>query len=444
MPAGDDPATALRRLGTWAARRKAIPILFGIEPADLPFLQGWEIREVGRQPLFQAGPEYRPELSGKGQPKDGRELRRQARRATSKGADWTEVDSGDIWELHEKGALERLLLTRWDRQPLAEFSFQVALHLAAGQRHRRYFLLQTGDLEQPLGLAILLRSDRGWLLEHQIVDRRAPNGSGELLVCRLLASALDPGERLSLGITPLYRALVPDLPHQEVPGILSFLPAWLRNGLLAVWEPLYGFRRLQSYREKLQPPEWEPVYWAHRGALPVSALLAVLRVFAGGSLGGFALATGEKILAKASRRIPAKVLRGVNAFFFWSLLIWIPILWNLDGELIFQAPVAPKLWAIFDVLLAILFARHGVELRRIDRRSGVRRFLLGLVTADALLSLIWTALVHQWPSPGTALGLFLVALNGAPCAAVVFLLACGLRRPDFLRHGGRRGELENP
>lgn len=438
MPTGEQPERAVRSLLAWASGRGQTPILFGVEPADLPLLKDWRIREIGRQPLFVAGPDYAPELSGPKQPARGREMRRQARRALAKGADWREVAAGEIWELEQRGGLDSLLISRWYRQPLAEFSFLVALHLSMGQACRRYFLLRSPDHAVPVALAILVQSDRGWLLEHGLMGREAPNGSGELLICHLLSSALEPGEVLSLGITPLYRALVPDLPHLHVPGILSFLPDSARRAVVAAWEPLYGFRRLQSYREKLEPVEWEPVYWAHPRGLPPFVLWAVLRVFADGPLLGFAGATVQKLVSKVSLKLPLETLKRLNTLFVVSLCVWIPILWHLDGALLFGAPLAPKIWATFDVLLVLGFYRHGLELQRAKRRFRIGPFLLGLVTADAILSLIWTAMLHGlWPR-SLALGLFLVFLNAAPVGAAAFLAACQSRRPHFLRHGGKR------
>jgi hypothetical protein len=438
-PRGPRPEVALADLCQWAQERRQAPILFGVEPADLPLLSDWQVREIGRQPIFVANHDFCPEHSGPQQPAQGREMRRQARRALSKGADWAEVTAGKVWELEQRGDLDPLLITRWQRQPLAEFSFLVALHLSAGQSHRRYFLLHDGQLpDRPLGLAILVRSERGWLVEHQILGREAPNGSGELLLCRLLGHTLRDGELLSLGITPLYRALVSDLPHREIPAILSFLPNGVRSALVAAWEPLYGFRSLQTYREKLEPSLWEPVYWATPRGLPLFVLWAVLRVFAGGSLLGHAAASAHKLLARCGRAIPLKTLRLLNAFFVASLCVWIPILWHLDGALVFGTPLAPKIWAIFDALLVLGFVRHAQELRQPRSRFRIGSFLLGLVTADAALSLIWTAMLHGTRPESPALALFLVALNAAPLLAAVFLLLCQVRRPHFLRHGGKR------
>lgn len=434
---------ALERLLAWSRQRGRSPLLFGVEFADLAHLRDWKIREIGRQPLFVAGSVHDPHLSGAGQPEQGREMRRQARRAQSKGANWRRVSAGEVAELRDQGVLWPLLRTRWLRQPLAEFSFLVGLHLQAGHQRRRYFLLELQGSPQPAGLAILVESDRGWLLEHQIVGANAPNGSGELLVCQILTRELQAGELLSLGITPLYRALVADVSHQEIPGILSFMPKPLRTALLEVWEPLYGFRRLERFRTKLDPERWEPVYWAHHRGTAAGALLAVLRVFAGGSLLGFACATVGKLMGKLALALSRDGLARVNLFFLLSLCFWIPILWNLDGERLFGTVVATKMWALYDVVLVVGFALH----QRLLRQSGGRfrtlsAVMLGLVLADAGLSLIWSLLLHGAAAP-VPLSAFLALLTAAPLVASLFFLLCLAYPTDFLRHGGSRAELEN-
>ena len=434
MPWGNGPEESLEHLDEWARQRGQSPILFGCETADLPHLDDWNVREIGRQPLFSAGPVFEPTLRGPDQPDKHREMRRQARRAMKKQVVVEEVAAAEFWECQSRGDLNDLFEARWQRQPLAEFSFLVELHLALGQAHRRYFLLRSPEKKKPIGLAILVAGRRGWLLEHQLLDHSAPNGSGELLLCSLLKTFLQEDELLSLGITPLFRGLVEDQSESRYPSVLGFLPTSVSTALLAAWEPLYGFRRLLDYREKLEPDAWETVYWAHRHGTPAAVLVAVLRVFARGSFPKFALASLAKIFVKTALKIPGRVLRRLNAFFTGSLCLWIPILWNLDGELIFGHAQAPKIWAIYDVLLAVGFFAHRWELDAISRQHRwVGPVLFGMVLADSSLSLIQTLVVHQgWPTH-PFLGLFLLGLNTAPLAAAFFLLVClGRRGPTFL------------
>lgn len=453
MPTAPSRQDALRELGRWAKLRGVKPILFGIEPQDLPSLDGWSIYEIGRQPLFTASSDFCPELSGQTQPARGRELRRQARRALNKDVDWIEVSAGEVWELERGGHLDALFLARWQRQPLAEFSYLVSLRLASGQAVRRYFILGATHDRLPLGLVILVRSDRGWLLEHQLIVKGAPNGSGELFLCRALERFLAPGLILSLGITPLYRVLVDHLPHHGHRAILSFLPQPIRSRLVAAWEPLYGFKRLQRYRDKLDPHAWEPVYWSFYGSHPSLVLLAILRVFAGSSLLRFGLASLRKVTSKVALSLDSNTLWAMNAFYVATLALWIPVLWFLDGDHLFGASFAPRVWAVFDVLLLVGFVLHGKAIHSSKFRgqpsprdemhagssvpihvSGWPYLLLGLVLADAVLSLIGTALFFCTRPFGWMATLWLVLLNLAPWTAVAFLAFCRLREPTVLRH----------
>lgn len=438
MPQGADQKAAVSRLAKWARERKRTPLLFGIEPADLLVLDGWSVREIGRQPLFRASKAYCPSLSGSEQPAFGREIRRQARRALAKHVSWQEVTAGQVWQEHDSGALTQVLLARWQRQPLAEFSFLVALNLSSGQQFRRYFLLLGANSHKPLGMAIVLKSGRGWLIEHQLMLPQAPNGSGELLLCQLLASYLDKGELLSLGITPLYRALIPDLPHKNIPAILSFMPARLREWLVAAWEPLYGFRRLQSYREKLEPVYWEPVYWASYGGSPAQDLLAVLRVFAGGSILRFVFDSMKKLAHKLSLRFDYIWLTRINTLYILSLCLWVPILWFLDERYLFGSISSPKAWAIYDLALVFGFVLHFQDLKakklaRTRKPSGRSYLVLGLVLADAILSFISTGLYLQGQNPDLILVLWLSLINIAPWSAVVFIAICCLQHVRLLR-----------
>lgn len=419
MPRGED---AVLRFEEWSRSHRKLPLIFGCEPQDLEHLQGWQLVELGRQPLFETGDVFRPELCGVEQPASNREMRRQARRASSKQVEIVELDQGQLWETHSNGLLDELLDTRWGRQPLPEFSFLVGLRLGRGADVRRYFIARAQGSDSILGLAITVESGRGYLLEHQMLSQSAPNGTGELLLCKILSQFLPVGRVLSLGITPLYRSLVDAEGAQDYPSILSVVPRRLSQSLLKLWEPLYGFRRLLSFRRKLEPDCWEPVYWAHKGP-HLLAVLGVLQAFAGGSLLSFGWRTVVKIWQQFCSRISAGTLRILNTFFVVSLALWIPILWSLDGTQLFGFPEATKVWAMYDVCLLIGFLIHGRLLRQARPRS-FGLVLFGLVMADAMLSWLQTAVVHSGLPSSLFLGLFLFVINSAPLAAATFLLVC--------------------
>ena len=420
MPAGEQPE-ALERFRLWCQENGLSPLIFGCEESDLPSLTNWEVTEIGRQPLFKAGPEYAPELSGPEQPKSHRELRRQARRAESKSVEIVEITVGELWQLSQSGILDQMFFHRWSRRGLAEFSFLVELNLSKGLDHRRAFVGRDEATGNIVCLCFLTPCHRGWLLEHQILAPTAPNGTGELLLCSLLSEHLEPGVWLSLGITPLLTELEGKTSTNQHPTILSFLPNAVCSKFLRIVEPLYGFRSLLRYRTKLEPTVWEPVYWAVPERKPVQDTIAVLRTFAGGSFILFGLATLEKWAQYLGLKLARKVFPAINLFYVVTLFLWIPILWNLDGLEIFGNPLACKVWAIYDVFLLILFAFHQRVLRSL-KPSFLTDLLLGLVTADTVLAWIQTAMFHGGLPATQPLGLLVFIINTAPISASIFLL----------------------
>ena len=422
MPYGAaSPEDAVSSLLSWCEENSLSPIIFGCEESDRAALTGWSLTEIGRQPLFEASPDFDPELSGQEQPSAHRELRRQARRALSKGLMVKELTVVDLWLLSQSGALSHMFHNRWKRRALADFSFLVEFDLTEGLGVRRAFAATHEETGEVMGLAMIVPCQRGWLLEHKMLGEGAPNGTGELLLCRLLSEHLPPNTRLSLGITPLYRELTGTTEDRSVPGILQFLPGWLRSRLLAAWEPLYGFRSLLEFREKLEPPRWESVYWAVPQRRPIRDIIAVLRAFAGGSFWQFATETLEKQIQLQAHRLRDKVLPAINWFYVVTLLLWIPILWNLDGEQLFGNPLACKVWALYDLLLLCCFYWQHKILKS-KKPSYITDLLFGLVTADTVLAWLQTALYHGGLPTVQPLGTFLFMINTAPISAVFFQL----------------------
>ena len=420
MPSGPTRESALESFLQWCGKERLSPLLFGCELGDLPALEGWELTEIGKQPLFQAGPKFRPELSGQEQPPDFRYLRRQARRARSKGVVMEELSIRQIWSLSHSDSLKEMMHHRWSRRGLAEFSFLVEFHLEMGLEQKKIYAARSAE-GHIVSLVVLTPCRRGWLLEHHILSPLAPNGTGELMLCLLLSEYLDEGTWLSLGITPLWRELHGEAGDGPIKGVLGFLPPRLVRTMLRWWEPLYGFQRLASHRARLQAQVWEPVYWAVEEKKVFSDILLVLRAFAGGSFFRFGLATGEKLVQLASRKLSRTVLPALNWFYIVTLLVWIPILWNLNGEQMFGSPQACKVWAIYDLVLVGLFILHQRVASKI-RPSFLTDLLLGMVAADTVLAWIQTALFHGGlPSGQPVLALLLFLVNTAPVSAVVFL-----------------------
>jgi phosphatidylglycerol lysyltransferase-like protein len=439
MPSGPDRGAALARFEEWCRQSGLQPLLFGCELGDLDALKHWEVTEIGRQPLFQSDPSFQPTLSGKSQPEEHRKIRRQARRAYSKGIDVREIDVPELWRLSESGAFDTMLFERWKKRGLAEFSFLVEFRIEKGQAMRRAFLVENRERDEIVGLIFLVPCERGWLLEHQILASDAPNGTAELVMCRLLSEYISRGSWLSLGITPLYHELRGATVAPTASTILGPIPSKLTGPLLNLWESFYGFRSLLHFREKLEPDEWEPVYWAVPKRRTVRDVWTVLKAFSGGSFWEFGLRTLKKRLHAFSLDLRKTWLPKINLFYIVTLVIWIPILWNLDSIPLFGNAEACKVWAVYDMLLLALFILHQ-KVPEAGEPSFTTDLLLGLITADTVLAWIQTAMYHGGLPSVQPLGTFVFLINTAPISALFFLCLVKygtkpvpFRRRDLLR-----------
>lgn len=417
-PGGSEPGEALEAFKAWCEGCGGQAFVFGCELSDVELFGDWNLTEIGCQALFCAGPQYLPSLSGSEQPKKQRELRRQARRAIGKGLIVEEITNGELWKLNDAGRLRPLLHQRWRKRALADFSFLVELRLSQGPEERRCFVVRHPEGQDIEALVLLVPCDRGWLLEHQILSRKAPNGTGELLLCHLLNHALDPGVWLSLGVVPMYGELS-GAPHSHS-TLLSGLHPTLIKVLLSLWEPLYGFRSLFRYRKKLEPDSWEPVYWAVPKRQQFSDTLTVLRAFAGGSLFKFAMRTVKKWIHQFTLSKLVPYFSSLNFFYVFTLLLWIPVLWSLDGEQLFGYPFACRVWAIYDLFLLLGFCFHQRVISN-NRPHMLCDILLGLVSADIIFAWAQTALHHGGFPKEQPLGSFVFLINTAPVSALIFL-----------------------
>lgn len=419
MPSGPDRTSALARFEEWCRQEGLEPLLFGCEARDLEELRHWQVTEIGRQPLFQASSTFLPSLSGEDQPEAHRKLRRQARRASSKGVEVREIEVPELWRLSESGAFDSMLFDRWKKRGLADFSFLVEFRIEKGQSSRRAFLVEDG--QRILGLIFLVPCERGWLFEHQLLADKAPNGTAELVICRLLSEFIEEGRWLSLGITPLYQELQGSAVEATAPTILHRLPERFTKTLLEFFESFYGFSSLLRFREKLEPDCWEPVYWAVPRRRVVKDTWAVLRAFAGGSFWRFGLRTLEKRIHTFCHGIRKSWLPKINLFYIVTLILWIPILWNLDSVPLFGNAEACKVWAVYDMLLLALF----ILLQKVPesgKPSFITELLLGLVMADTVLAWIQTAMYHGGLPTVQPLGIFVFVINTAPISALFYLV----------------------
>lgn len=265
-----------RRLAFFAAERRLEGLL-----ADDP---RWKRLRLGAQPLFD--PALWPEtLAGRAS------LRAQLQRARHKGVrveEWAPEravrDSGvrrclDQW-LARRGLPPLLFLTTpWTLDALSEVGRRVFVAERAGET-----------------IGFLLTSPapaRRWALVEQLVrGEGAPNGTGELLIDAAFRAFAGTVDRLTFGLAPLSARA----------GGWRHHPVWLRATVAwarAHGHRFYNFSGLESFKAKLGPLEWEPVWLLARSPrIGPSVLWAVVAAFAGGRPVRFAV----RALARAASR----------------------------------------------------------------------------------------------------------------------------------------------
>ncbi len=205
-----------------------------------------------------------------------RSLRAQLNRARNKGVT---VNEWPYQKAHRHPDLEALLAAWLESKALPSLHFLVEPHTLSQVRDRRIFLAQQN--EKPVGflLASPVPTRQGWLVEQIIRQRRAPNGTSELLVDTAVRTLAGEGSTyLTLGLVPLARSLT-------APQISEQL--WLRWTLRLVrahGQRFYNFTGLEYFKSKFQPHYWDPVYAiSNERAFSVRSLYAIAAAFSDGS-----------------------------------------------------------------------------------------------------------------------------------------------------------------
>ena len=225
-------------------------------------------------------------------------LRAQLARARNKGVrvrEWPVADAAgdprlrrclDEW-LARRGLPPLLFLTTpWTLDRLAD---------------RRVFVAERDGV--PVGFLVSSPIPaRRWALVEQVVrGAAAPNGTAELLVGAAFDALAGECDRVTLGLAPL----------ADRAGGWELAPPWLR--LLVGWARLHGrrfynFRGLETFKAKLEPVDWEPVWLLADGPrIGPGALWAVLGAFAGGrplrfAVQALARAVSQELRPPRSRR----------------------------------------------------------------------------------------------------------------------------------------------
>jgi lysylphosphatidylglycerol synthetase-like protein (DUF2156 family) len=265
-----EDSAAIQRLRGLAADRGLRLLVFGARtrpPAD----GSWRCWHIGQESALDAVGLDRALAMSRG-------LREQLRRARAKGVTVrreTEPPATATTTTTTTTTQERdRLLDAWlATRRLPPMRFLLALDDLRAPAHpaptQTWFLAERrGSL---CGLASV-RSDRGTgghAIEHLVRAPWAPNGAAELLVVEMIRSLATDGSReLSLGLSPLT-------------GVRSRL----LRGIARLSRPAFDFAGLACFKRKFQPRVQRPNWvWYPSGDTRASAVLEVLRAFAGGSL----------------------------------------------------------------------------------------------------------------------------------------------------------------
>lgn len=308
-----------------------------------------------------------------------RSLREQGRRARAKGVAIMPLSPATVArpEIHQAITT---LVARWRAtRSMPPLRFLVEVDLISGAEQRRTWLAHCdGVLVAVLSLAPV-PARAGWLFEHLLRDPDAPNGTAEMLVDHAMRTlAAEEVSWVTLGLAPL---------HGPVDGWLQRARRWSA--------PLFNFRGLAAWKNKLRPQQWEPIYLAWPHTEPGwRAMLDGLRAFAGEPLWRFG--------ARTVLRGPAVVLRALE----WLLCVWTILLALVPTAAWFPSVAVHAAWLLFDGLLwlALRQLRLWTALREHDyRRPRARQraarlatLLAGAITADALVTLVQALL---WNAP---------------------------------------------
>ena len=280
-----------------ARRHREQVVFFGVSDRFLEVLPvpGFDWIQIGMQPSWDPREWTRIMASSP-------DLRRRVRRAARAGitvseAPWRELAEGSPLRAQAEG-----LLADWqDGHRMPPMRFMVTVDLFSALAERRFFVARQDGRLVGLLAGVPIYGRGGWLLDDLLVVRRDAPGTSEALIDLAFTTLGAEGVAYaSLGLVALAglgAGRSQPRPHPILGAAFNASVRWL-NGL-------YSFHGIYSFRDKLQPTAWEPVYMAARPRVHAGTLLGVLSAFSGGNLLRFGLQAAA-CLARAS----LKGLRG--------------------------------------------------------------------------------------------------------------------------------------
>lgn len=323
--------------------------------------------------------------------RESRSLREQLRRARAKGVVVREVSPSELKDAAHpvRAGVDRLMEHWLKTRRMAPMGFLVQLSPYAWAEERRSFVAERNGEVVAFLSAVPVYARNGWFVQHLMRDRKAPNGTAELLVDAVMRAAAAEGlGYLTLGLAPL---------AGEVAG-------WLRAAKL-VGTPLYDFEGLRAFKARLRPHGWDRIHlaWPEHQA-PHLPLYDALTAFARGSLARFGVAT---LLRRPLLLVWVLAVLLVP----WTVLLALPL----------STPHFPSRgvqwgWVLFDVGLTVgLFSlvRHW--------RPWLATLLASVIAGDACLTLLEALLYNLPRARGTGDWLVMGVAVLAPALAAVLL-----------------------
>lgn len=363
-----------------AAGRRAC--LFGTEDRFRE-LCPWPSLRIGEQPTWAPG-RWEQIL------RERKSLREQLRRARAKGVIVRMLGADELAPAHPtRRALEELI-ARWTRaRPMPPMGFLVQVEPFAFASHRRCFVAEVGGAIVGFLGVVPIYARGGWFFEDFLRDPAAPNGTVEALVDAGMRAAAAEGIALvTLGLAPLAGDVGP-----------------LLRSARRLGRPLYDFEGLRSFKAKLEPDSWSPIYLSvPPGKSAALAVRDTLSAFARGGLLRFGIQT--------LLRGPAIVIRLLAAL----LVVWTVLLALPSSARFFPSTAIQYAWVAFDVaLFGALFALA----RR--WRQPLADIVASAVTADAVVTMIEAA-IYNVPRAGGIVDVAIIATAVvAPSAAAILL-----------------------
>jgi hypothetical protein len=318
------------------------PVFFGVE--QLEAFGDFRQLRIGQQS------ELRPsawERTLRARPR----LREQLRRARARGVIVRRVLPQELEPgMPLRAEVERLRDEWLESKHMEPMAFLVSVEPFHEPDEHLYFVAERGVPVQFLS-AVPIHGRQGWLMEDMLRSARAPNGTTELVIDRLMRELGGEPFWVTPGLTPLV-------------GEGTW---WLRS-LRFITLPLYDFTGLFRFRSRLAPSRWAPVWmvWDRGPSLPV--FVELLRAFAGGQLVRFVL----RSLVRHPSGPPWAVALPLAP---WTVLIGTLAATGQSDILGFRTSVLWG-WTVFDAVLAwLLFeaARHP-RWRRLAVMTGAATF----------------------------------------------------------------------